>query len=414
MRGSLVRVVVALVATVALAGCWLQPSFDAEQSSFNPSDNAVTPANVGGLHQLWSTLLPSAPVNDPVVSTNGVYATAGISPGAGTVALLAASGGTVQWSRQLFAPKLSTVAGDPTLAGTSVYVPVNSSSNLLENDVQVLDAASGTPGTAIGYSMRGRVIARGTKLVGTDLQCTDTNLCVSTLTVYDTGGNGTWYTDLDVGQYGLDVPSTPAVGPDHVFIGRDGNVEGWTLAKPANCTTQGGQPFCSPAWSKPVGGDIAGHPVVSADDSVVYAASGTQLFAFAASDGTQLWAATLGSTAAAAPAVTNGYVYVPTSSGDLQVFAANGCGQSTCSASWTDQTGSAISTTPAVVSGGVVYVASADGNLRAYSSSGCGSATCTTALKTLATGSTVTGGPVAALGHLYVGTTDGHVVAYGL
>jgi outer membrane protein assembly factor BamB len=415
MRHTVVRATLVLVATLALAGCWLQPGFDAEQSSYNGSENAVTPANVGGLHQLWSTALATTPVNDPVVSTNGVYASAGTSQTVGIVALLAAANGSVRWSQAPYTLVGPYTAMGPTLVGNNVDVPVYSYSPVVGSSIAVYDAATGTPGTSLSLSTSVPVVSRGSKLAGTFMQCTDTGLCGSWLFVHDSTGNGSWRTTLDItGWSGLPPVTRTAVGADHLFIGRGASVQSFPVAPPTNCTTTQGQTLCPPEWSTTVSTDVAGHPVLSPDDSVVYAAAGTKLVALRATDGAQLWSGTLGSNATAAPALANGRMYVPTGNGDLAVFAANGCGTSTCAPSWTDRTGSAINTTPAVVSGGVVYVASADGNLRAYAAAGCGTPTCTSALKTLATGSTVTGGPVAALGHVYVGTTDGHVLAYGL
>lgn len=415
MRGNGVRAATALIAALVLAGCWLQPGYDAEQSSYNSSDGAVTTANIGGLHQLWGTQISPAAVNDPVVSTNGVYASAGTGYGTAAIALLAASDGAVRWSQAPYSVTGPYTALGPTLVGNDVDVPVYSSSPLAPSSVTVYDAATGTPGTALAVSTSVPVVSRGSKLAGTFMQCSDAFVCGSWLFVNDSAGNGSWRTTLDItGLSGLPPVTRTAVGADHLFIGRGATLQSFPVAPPTNCTTTQGQTFCPPTWSTGVAADIAGHPVLSPDDAVVYAAAGTQVVALRATDGVQLWSATLASSATAAPAVANGSVYVPTSNGDLVVFAANGCGTSTCTPSWTDQTGSAISTTPAVVSGGVVYVASADGNLSAYAAAGCGSATCTSALKTLATGSTVTGGPVAALGHVDVGTADGRVIAYGL
>jgi outer membrane protein assembly factor BamB len=151
---------------------------------------------------------------------------------------------------------------------------------------------------------------------------------------------------------------------------------------------------------------------LSADDATVFAAAGSSVVALHAANGTRAWTGTLAGTASAAPAVSAAFVYVPTTTGDLQVFAANGCGKSTCAPLWIAHTQSSITRQPAATSGGLVYTASADGKVRAFPAAGCGTATCT-AVWSAATGSTITGGPVAALGNLYIGTDDGRLVAYG-
>ncbi|MBV8950093.1 MAG: PQQ-binding-like beta-propeller repeat protein [Actinobacteria bacterium] len=401
----------AAVMAVTLSGCWLQPGYDAERSAFNPIDNAITPANVGTLHTRWTVPLGAA-VHDPVVSTNGVYATLGAYPGAGTVTLRALADGSARWTSPLFPAGNPYFSQDPTLFGNVVLVPVASSTTIggFHSSIDQFDAASGAAGTPITEDISSQAITRGTKIVGTWASCTDTLLCASSLFVHDTSGPGSWKTLLDVTNGGAPYVTSPAVGTDDLFIGRGTSVQSFPLAPPSNCAQPGPNQVCPPVWSTNVVMQVAGNPVLSSDDKTVYVAAGTNLVALDAQTGTQLWSATLDAAASAAPAVNNASVYVPLANGELEVFASS-CGAATCSPAWSANTTSRIGQQPAVTSGGVVYTASADGVVRAYAAAGCGKATCAS-LWSAATGSTITGGPVAALGGVFVGTSDGHLIAY--
>ncbi len=417
------RSVVAFVAVIGLAGCWLQPGFDSERGGFNPSDGAITTANVTGLHQHWAVPIGGS-VYDPAVFAGGVYAAAGGFSGGGapsTVRLLNASDGATKWSSVLENVSGSPLTpGPPTLLGNALYVPLFSYTPLASDSIRVFDATNGSSRSPIAQRTN-VVIAHDTRLVGSQGECTDTFECMASLWVYNTVGTGSWeafrvFSSLNGRFTG---PTSAAVGPNRMVIGRERsgtgggtNLQSWSLDKPTNCTSTSSGVNCPAQWSVAVPDLVAGHPLLSADNATVYAASATTLLALDAGTGTQRWSATLGASASAAPALANGWLYVPTSNGDLQVFAANGCGHATCSPVWTAHTTSSIAQPPAVTSGGIVYTASADGVVRAYPAAGCGHPTCT-ALWSAATGSTITGGPVAALGQLYIGTSDGRLIAYG-
>lgn len=414
------RSVVALVAVIGLAGCWLQPGFDSERGAFNPSDGAITPGNVSGLHQHWVVPIGGS-VYDPAVSTDGVYVAAGGALGGGapsTVRLLDASDGATRWSSVLANGSGSPLTpGSPTLLGDALYVPLSSYTPLVSDSIRVFDAANGAARSPIARRTA-VVTAHDTRLVGTQGECTDTGQCAASLWVYDTVGTGSWQAFNASGTVSFSGPTSAAVGSNRIVIGRERsgaggtNLQSWSLDKPANCTNPPNGPDCPPQWSVAVPDLVAGHPVLSADNRTVYAASATTLLALDAATGTPRWTATLGAAASAAPALADGSLYVPTGNGDLAVFAANGCGHATCRTVWTAHTTSSIGQQPAVTSGGIVYVASADGVLRAYPAAGCGHPTCAS-LWSAPTGSMITGGPVAALGNVYVGTSDGRLIAYG-
>ncbi len=407
--------VVAIAAVVVLAGCWAQPGSDSERTGFSPLDQGITPANVARLHVTWTKQLTTA-VHDPAVTNAGVYVTSGEYPSAGTVAMLSRPNGATEWSRPLFAADSGSNAGPPTILGGKVYVPTPGISPVVSSAIRAFDAASGTEGPAIAEKTD-EVIGRGGLLVGTGTQGGGGGPVATYLFVEDTNGSATWSTLLDAGSTGETLPAvtSPAVTSDHLIIGQGAAVQAWPLSTPGNCQVTSDVTFCPPAWSTavPAGFPAGGHPVLAPDDSTVYAATGTSLVALTAATGTKAWSGTLGAAASAAPAVGDGFIYVPTTSGELDVFALGGCGHATCAPQWHTTTTSSISQAPAVVPGGLVYTGSANGNLNAFPAAGCGKAACAS-LWSAATGSTITGGPVPALGNLYVGTTDGRLIAYTL
>ena len=61
---------VAAVAAPAVAADWLQFGFDASHSGTNPSETALSPANVSQLRLLYSVALPAKAEGAPVLLTN--------------------------------------------------------------------------------------------------------------------------------------------------------------------------------------------------------------------------------------------------------------------------------------------------------------------------------------------------------
>jgi len=139
MRRPVLRTAMVLVAGFGMAGCWLQPGFDAERSGFNPLDGVITPANVAGLHRVWTAHLGSE-VNDPAVSADGVYVTAGGYPDAAKLTLLTRAHGTTRWTVALFGAPDPHSVGSPTLVGGTVDVPVPGVSAIVGDSIQVFDA----------------------------------------------------------------------------------------------------------------------------------------------------------------------------------------------------------------------------------------------------------------------------------
>ncbi len=409
MRDTIVRTILALGAVAVLAGCWVQPGADSERSSFGPLETGITPANVAGLHEAWTKHLGEA-VNDPAVTLDGVFATAGFYPHAGTVTRLSPVDGATLWSKDLFGEQSGYSTGPPTVVGAKVYVPQPGTSAVLPNPTNVFDASTGAP-MGTGFGKTSTVIDRGTKLVATSVQIVPFSVA-SFVFVEDTGGNGSWNALLDFSGTSIPAPTTAAVGPDRFFIGRGLAIQAFSLAKPASCTDNSGVLVCDPIWSTPSATGTT-HPVLSRDDSTVFAGAGHSLVTLDAATGAPGWVGNLGAQVTEAPAIGNGLVFVPTTTGELDVFDATGCGHATCDPLWTADAGSDITRSPAVVAGGLVYTASDDGTLHAFPAAGCGHPTCTS-LWSVDTGGYITGGPVAALGRIFVGTDDGRLIAYGL
>src|SRR5688500_13727532 len=70
------RPAVAVAATVALSGCWLQPGFDPHRSGHNRHEDRLTRDNVATLTEAWSVTVGPGRVAAPVVSRHGVHAVA--------------------------------------------------------------------------------------------------------------------------------------------------------------------------------------------------------------------------------------------------------------------------------------------------------------------------------------------------
>lgn len=411
MGGITRTVVVAGALAMALAGCWVQPGSDSRRSGFSSLEQGITPANVSQLHEVWTKQLDAA-VKPPAVTLDGIYTTTGNFIVGGKATLVARNDGTTRWSKTLWPDGSPYSVEPPTVLGSTVYVPIRSASTALNSSIQRFDAATGTPAGNFARSA-GPLIGHGTVLAGTSAMAMP-GVAVTRLFVEDTAGAGSWESLLYVGGVtGASEPTSPAVGAGRVFIGNGLVIEAYTVTKPTNCTVTFGYSFCEPIWSTSTTTPVAGHPVLSADDATVFAAAGTKLVTLNAATGTPGWTGTLGATASKAPAIGNGFVYVPTSTGELDVFAEGGCGQATCAPLWTATTGSAITQPPAVVPGGLVYTASADGTLRAYNAAGCPTSPCPSRWSAT-TGSAITGGPVPGLGQIYIGTEDGRLIAYGL
>jgi len=179
----------------------------------------------------------------------------------------------------------------------------------------------------------------------------------------------------------------------------------------STCGPAGEPYYACPLWVPLLDGTGATPPVLSSDEATAYTVSdvGT-VYAIDTATGAVRWSGSTGSAVAEPPALAQGSLFVPTASGALVVFDADGCGAATCAARWSTPTGSALTVQPAVA-GGVVFTGADDGTLQAFAADGCGAATCSASWSE-ALGSSITGAPAISLGKLFVGTEDGRLIAY--
>jgi outer membrane protein assembly factor BamB len=211
--------------------------------------------------------------------------------------------------------------------------------------------------------------------------------------------------------------SSPAVVNGVAYIGSsDGRL--WAFAA-KGC----GQPICTaPLWSSTSLGQIIDAPTVV--NGRVYVGSQTsissnagKLNVFRANGCGQsvcppIWQGVAGQQAIlqSSPAVVGGRVYVGSYDGRLYVFNANGCGGTLCQPLWTGATGGHIESSP-TVSGSSVYIGSNDGKLYAFSAAGCGSIACQP-LWTGSTGETIfDSSPAVSNGTVYIGSVH-HLSAF--
>ena len=123
-------------------------------------------------------------------------------------------------------------------------------------------------------------------------------------------------------------------------------------------------------------GTVATAPVLSDDLATVFVGTDAGVvYAVEVASGAVVWTADVGSSVAAAPAVADGVLLVPTSSSGLVALSADGCGASTCGVEWTTASSAAVLRQP-VAAGGAVWAAADDGVLAAYPTGGCGTAVC--------------------------------------
>lgn len=401
-----------LIMAVALvsAGCWLQPGNDAERSGFAPLESNITTANVDQLHFDWSKQF-AAPAAAPAVAIDALYVNAGSSPNAGTLYRLAPTDGATQWSKELFAAGTPFYTPQqPTVTGDVVYV-AETGFSILPSSIMRFNAVAGTPLPLIAAGGHD-LTQRGSLLVSTLATGNSSMIAVSKVFVTDTQGSGSWNTIITVGSLGsVPTPTSAAATTSRFFIGNGAEILAYPLTKPASCPLVSNVEVCPADWKHATPTKVDFHPVLTTDQQTVIAPTQDSILALATADGAERWTGILASKPSAAPAIANGLVYVPTSSGKLAVFNANGCGSPTCSPLWTADAGSLITQPPSVTSGGLVYTGSDDGTVHAFPAAGCGAATCTS-LWSVATGSKITGGPVNALGRIFVATADGRIISY--
>src|SRR6266571_551392 len=166
-------------------------------------------------------------------------------------------------------------------------------------------------------------------------------------------------------------------------------------------------------WQVVVGNKekIYSSPAVAGGVVFVGSADG-HLYAFVASTGNFLWAASTGGYINSSPAVAKGLVYIGSADHKLYAFNAkgyaqslSGCGISACPPIWSASTGGSIFSSP-VVANGVIYVGSEDHKLYAFN------AATGKVLWMASTGDVIHSSPAVDNNVVYVGSEDRKLYAF--
>jgi len=389
--------VLALVST--MAGCWVQPGFDAGRSSWNPDETELTSTNVHNLTELWDAPMPSAErVNAPVSVSDTIYVTTRTD-----VAAVDAATGVLRWDRNLdddelgFFPDL----GAPVWDRGALLVPTSFHNQV--GTVEKLDPADGstistTPGDAVF-----ELAVADERIAVLSGRLNSSGLAAATISwTYSPSG------PLSSGGY---PGASFAIVGDRIQWSYGTSAQGFSAAcppYPPDWPVSG----CAPDWTTPLAGTPTA-PVGIGTTQVVYGDSSGTVTVLDTATGAVAWTAELGAGISRKPAVADGNLLVATDDGRLVALPAAGCGTATtCTPLWSASLGAAPSTGPAV--GGDVAYIGVGGDIVAFARDGCGQPTCPE-LTRISTGtSPVTGGPIVHDGRLVVGTGDGHLVAFGL
>src|SRR3954468_12218135 len=89
----------AAAATLAPAGDWRQPGFDAGHTKFNPEPSDLTPFHVRHLQRVWSHHSPFFVPAAPAVVGNRLFIAGRNEDDSGAISELDASTGRLRWTR---------------------------------------------------------------------------------------------------------------------------------------------------------------------------------------------------------------------------------------------------------------------------------------------------------------------------
>lgn len=406
----------ALAVSVGAAGCWPAPAQGPDRAAYNSFETTLTAANVASLTEKWSASMDDAPHDtewipsgQPVVGRGGVYVNDGsalyrfdIAGGARAwkVPLPSSPPGLIYEMGQPFVLDDQVVVGfgavgDSTGAGAEWH-------NWRLNPTTGAKVADGPESGAVTGS-------RGSKLLTVAAQCLEGWGCGAHYTIVDPS-------DPDAAADGLlgshlTKYQPPVLGASRVY---HSNINALTQTSQVQAFPVSGG--TTALWTTPVEFNLlASGPVLSADGSRVYVVSLTfsgaaTLYALNAATGVVEWTGPLSVPATGTPALAEGRLYIPTTTG-IVVMDAAGCGDSTCAPLWSGSTESSVSGQPSVA-GGVVYAGTHDGTVAAFDAAGCGTETCS-AVWSDSIGSAITATPVVSGGQLYV-MGGGELTAFGL
>jgi len=449
-RSQLSAGAMVLVGMLLLAACdWTQFGYGAAHTGFNPTETAISPANVSALVPFWSGATGGIVGSPPAVANGVAYV------GSYDKKLYAfdAAGATHCSTTPTTCSPLWTAAtggaifSSPAVANGVVYTG-SADGRLYAFDAAGATRCSGSPkicaplwtaslGTDIEASP---TVANGIVYISSDEDkvfaldaagvtgCSDTPGSIAPKTC----------TPLWSARSAGGMHATPAVANGVLYVGTIwGELDAFDAAGATGCS--GTPRTCMPLWTDlGMRGGVGFYsdfkaPVVA--NGVVYAGSFTPndwgLYAFDAAGAigcsgvpktcVPLWKAAPGAVVLSSVAVANGVVYLAgVHAGYLYALDAAGCGPfygQECQPLWTGALPfiGAVEAPPAVANG-VVYVVTFDGFLNAFDVAGCGqpSALRCDPLWTVFVGDHSVSSPAVANGVVYVGSYDRSLHTYHL
>jgi outer membrane protein assembly factor BamB len=433
VRGRVRGRVAIAAAMMVLAGCWPAPAQGPDRTAYNPFENQITPETVTTLAPVWTATTDAegrGRVGPPVLSDAGVH----VSDGAGIYAFDPATGARL-WRYPdtglpigiVGEPVADLVEGDDRVL-FSVGAQVGLSGSWA-GEARWLDARTGLVSESVAD---GPVLARrGPRLVtwsavGSSLFAFQIyDLHVVNTADPESGWSGTFRTNTTrseppptLGAHRLYVAGTAAESYEPAI--ESTGVRAYSLTPPPVCAeppamppgfpSHPGSPIPCPSWFTPTASQPVTSPVLGPGEETLYVATedGT-LLALDAADGHELWRAALGASPSADPALAEGRIYIPLTSGELVVLQASGCRRTTCRPTWRADLG-APAAQPAVA-GGVVFAGTDTGRVLALPAAGCGHRHCRPLWERDMDGP-VTGAPAVTGGRVYVGVAPNQLVAF--
>jgi PQQ-like domain len=386
--------VVAVLLTVAMSGCWLQPGFGSEHTHANLQENGLTTANVGSLHQVWSVDLAGSSASEPLIARGRAFLTASTTSSGSSVRAFSLSSGAALWQHPVPEPCVNR-AGSITFSGDDLWFghfdptasPCPVRLTALDPDTGDVVTDSESVGFPVSSPVTSGAVAAHTESTG----CATLGDIPSTLIVQDTTTHTTQWTAT------LPHPAGgPTISGGVIYV----NVGDQLYAYAADGC---GAATCDPLWVREIPGVrvvadgriyTVNHRTVVIDPIHGVTAQEALLTVYAADTGDALWGRTyigedpfqnLGAGAISSIAVAGDLVYVgasqdtaspPGAVSMVDAFPTTGCGTSSCAPTWTGTVPGAPSSV--VVGGDVVYVAAGNptGSVIAFDRGGCGSSTC--------------------------------------
>jgi outer membrane protein assembly factor BamB len=431
--GLVVAGILALALAFGVSGCdWTQAGYDSAHTGFNPTENTISPSNVGRLTAEWVAGTDTGSTHaSPVVADGNVFV--GGDDGSLLVFAVscATSGATCHpsWEGSYSG---SALMSSPAVYGGYVYVTSDSS----QGAPSVLAfPESGTGSTCTPGSPPTCAPVDESQLFefAADSQPTSPPTVANGLAYFSSGPVPTddvtfselagfnFATERAVGGVMAPVElSDIAVSHGLLYVEAGDD----TLRAYSTSALSANAGIVAPVWSVSAPFDGLNGPVVDDADGIVFVPGGDgNLYAYSAATGALLWEGSIpASGPVASPAVANGVVYIgqanatAPATAKLYAFAATGCGASSCKPVWTgDTAGTHIGVSPTIANG-VVYVGTDNGpgELDAFAATGCPSGSCNPLFTfTLPSGGVTTPATVAN-GAVYFGTDSASHGVYAL